>query len=162
MRTTRKERRVRTNKEQSHCSQGRSRAALRTKKLVRLFGIVTFMASQGTASANLAFDSDSVEIHVDNCASRCVTNSADDFVLPPQLVVGRVKGLGGQKVAVHAIGTIRWTLEDDEGASHSFMIPGTGRFRRIYKNLKGQESGSLQRITGRAKGCSKISRVGST
>lgn len=72
-----------------------------------------------------SFDSDSVEIHVDNCALRCITNNARDFVKPPQLAVGRVKGLCGQKVAVHAIGTIRWTFEDDEGTLHAFLVPGT-------------------------------------
>ena len=46
-----------------------------------------------------------------------------DFIRPPQQVIGRVKGMGGYKVAVTAVSTIRWRVEDDDGTSHSFLIP---------------------------------------
>ena len=82
------------------------------------------MTTTGRAEAS-RFDSDSVIIHVDNCASRCITNSMADFVKPPQKVIGRVKGMGGDKVAVAAVGTIRWTFDDDDGISHAFLIPGS-------------------------------------
>ena len=69
------------------------------------------------------FDSDSVTIHVDNCASRCIVNSLADFVTPPQKVIGRVKGMGSDKVAVTAVETIRWTFDNNDGRSHAFLIP---------------------------------------
>ena len=64
-------------------------------------------------------------IHVDNCACRCITHALSNFMRPPQKVVGRVKGIGGDKVAVMAISTIRWTFDDNEGMSHAFLIPGS-------------------------------------
>jgi hypothetical protein len=33
--------------------------------------------------------------------------------------------MGGDKVAVKAVGTIRWTFDDDDGVSHAFLIPGS-------------------------------------
>ncbi len=43
----------------------------------------------------------------------------------PQQVVGRVKGMGGDKVAVRAVETIRWTVDNDDGDPHLFVIPGS-------------------------------------
>ena len=65
---------------------------------------------------------DSYVIHVNNCASRCITHSLSDFVRPPQKVVRRVKEMGGNKVAVSAVEIIRWTFDDDEGMTHAFLI----------------------------------------
>ena len=42
----------------------------------------------------------------------------------PQKVIGWVKGMGGDRVAVSAVGTIRWTFDDDAGVSHALLIPG--------------------------------------
>lgn len=86
--------------------------------------IICMIAKSGNVAA-ARFDSDSVVLHVDNCASRCITNDLTDFVKPPRQVVGRVKGMGSDKVAVHAVGTIRWSVDDDEGMAHSFLIPGS-------------------------------------
>jgi hypothetical protein len=33
--------------------------------------------------------------------------------------------MGGDMVAVKAVGTIRWAFDDDDGVSHFFLIPGT-------------------------------------
>ncbi len=40
-----------------------------------------------------------------------------------QKVIGQVKWLGGNNVAVTAVGTIRWTFDDDNRGSHLFLIP---------------------------------------
>lgn len=46
--------RYKTNMVQSHCSQGRSRAVLRPKaRFIRWIGLVSFMVSQGSASATI-------------------------------------------------------------------------------------------------------------
>ena len=86
--------------------------------------IICLVATTGRAETT-RFDSDSVTLHVDNCASRCITHTLSDFVRPPQKVIGRVKGMGGDTIAVSAVGTIRWTFDDDDdGVSHAFLIPG--------------------------------------
>ena len=72
------------------------------------------------------FDSDSVPIAIDNCASRCITTDRSDFLpdsirtLPKPLLV---RGLS--RVPVTTIGTVRWRLQDDRGVVHSFDIPNT-------------------------------------
>ena len=33
--------------------------------------------------------------------------------------------MGGDNVAVKAVGTIRWTFDDDDEVSHAFLIPGS-------------------------------------
>ena len=104
--------------------QGYNKRKMGTSEWHRTSAIICLLAAAGTTQAT-RFDSDSVILHVDNCASRCITHSIDDFVTAPQKVIGRVKGMGGDKVAVSAIGTIRWTFDDDNGVSHAFLIPGS-------------------------------------
>ena len=84
--------------------------------------VICLMTRVGHSSAT-GFDSDSYTLHVDNCASRCITHSIEDFISPPQKVIGRVKGMGGNNVAVAAVGTLKWTIDDDNGTSHTFLIP---------------------------------------
>jgi hypothetical protein len=106
--------------------QGFNKRKLGTSTWFRTAATVCLIASTaGQTQQTTRFDSDSVTIHVDNCASRCITNSLQDFVKPPQKVIGRVKGMGGDKVAVTAVGTVRWRIDDEEGISHSFLIPGS-------------------------------------
>jgi hypothetical protein len=51
-------------------------------------------------------------------------NQRSDFVSSPKKVVGRIKGMGSENVAVQGIGTIQRTFDDDSGMSHTFRIPG--------------------------------------
>ncbi len=104
--------------------QGYNKRKVGTSEWFQTAAVVCLLATSGQAKST-RFDSDSVTIHVDNCASRCITNSISDFVKAPQKVIGRVKGMGGDKVAVAAVGTIRWTFDDDDGLSHTFLIPGS-------------------------------------
>ena len=102
----------------------RNKRSIGTSSWHRTAAIICLVAT--TDRAEMArFDSDSYVIHVDNGASRCITHSLGDFVRPPQNVVGRVKGMGGDKVAVSAVGTIRWTFDDEDGMTHAFLIPGS-------------------------------------
>jgi hypothetical protein len=110
----------------SRRSGGRQRDLLRRKQWARTSGMVVAMlvtTSQGRQAA--AFDSDSFKLYVDNCASKCIANNIDDFVRAPQKVRGRVKSFDGNKVSVHAVGTIKWDFEDENGTAHSFLIPGS-------------------------------------
>ena len=70
------------------------------------------------------FDSDSVQIKIDNCASKCITNSLGDFQTPPEPISLNITGVGGNIPCTH-IGTVNWTIEDDQGMNHTFIIPGT-------------------------------------
>ena len=119
--TFKSQRRVRKG---TSSGQGFSKRKLGTTNWFRTAAVICLMSNTGHAKTT-RFDSDSVKIHVDNCASRCITHSLSDFVKTPQKVIGRVKGMGGDKVAVTAVGTIRWTFDDDNGTSHAFLIPGS-------------------------------------
>jgi hypothetical protein len=71
-----------------------------------------------------SFDTDSRELRIDNCASRCITNSLKDFVSPPIPAHNRrVQGINGYTNSLVRIGTIRWEIEDDEGRVHDLIIP---------------------------------------
>jgi hypothetical protein len=64
------------------------------------------------------FDSDSFQIKIDNCASKCITNTLSDFHTPVSL---NITGVGGNILCTH-IGTVNWTIEDDQGMRHAFII----------------------------------------
>jgi hypothetical protein len=108
----------RRNGKQNGVRKGASRGMgfnkpnIRTSAWYRTADTVCLLTTAGTATGT-RFDSDSVIIHVDNCASRCISNSLADFV-----------SMGGDIVAVTGVGTIRWTIDDDMGTAHSFLIPG--------------------------------------
>jgi hypothetical protein len=70
------------------------------------------------------YDSDSYWIAVDNCCSRCITNSLTDFVKPPTRVNVSVRGIGGS-VTASLMGTVKWAIEDDDGVVHTFLIHNT-------------------------------------
>ena len=76
------------------------------------------------SSSDHTYDAGSYLIAIDNCSSRCITNSLTDFVAPPQATDIRVKGVGGYSAATY-VGTVRWSIEDDEGKIHHFDIPNT-------------------------------------
>ncbi|CAB9529714.1 unknown protein (Partial), partial [Seminavis robusta] len=70
------------------------------------------------------YDADSVLIAIDNCSSRCITNSMKDFIEDPVRVNVKVQGIGGSVTATYR-GTVRWSIEDDNGRVHHFVIPHT-------------------------------------
>ncbi len=70
------------------------------------------------------YDSDSFWIAVDNCCSRCITNNLSDFVSPPTRVNVSVRGIGGS-VTANLVGTVKWSIEDDSGVVHTFLITNT-------------------------------------
>jgi hypothetical protein len=73
---------------------------------------------------DLGYDTDSFLIAVDNCCSKCITNSMSDYVGEPKRIDKQVRGIGGD-VQVTYVGTVRWSIEDDDGMVHSFTIPET-------------------------------------
>jgi hypothetical protein len=72
----------------------------------------------------LSFDSDSVSLTVDNCASASVTSDVQDFIAPPRASRTRIIGVNGVSSAT-LVGTVRWRIEDDDGKIHSIILPNT-------------------------------------
>ena len=85
-----------TNRQIAHRSKCVTSVVNRRNRYKILAGTIAFASVAKAApltgqNSPAGFDSDSYLLHVDNCASRCVTNNANDFVRPPELVQGRVK-----------------------------------------------------------------------
>jgi hypothetical protein len=60
------------------------------------------------------FDTDSYELYVDNCASRCITNDLADFVDPPVPADVKIYGTNGISSGT-LMGTVEWPIEDNTG-----------------------------------------------
>ena len=60
---------------------------------------------------------------LDDGASACITNDANDFIEPPKRVDRKVKGIKGHAQATHR-GTVKWYIEDDHGLVHVMVITG--------------------------------------
>jgi hypothetical protein len=89
------------------------------RMVVNTFASV-FVSLQATATAvdDHRYDSDSFLIAIDNCSSRCITNSLDDYIGQPTKVNVRVSGIGGAVTANYK-GTVKWSIEDDDGRVHT-------------------------------------------
>jgi hypothetical protein len=70
------------------------------------------------------YDTDSFDIYVDNCASRSITNDLRDFVDTPVPSNTRIYGTNGVSDGT-LMGTVRWSIEDDDGQVHDIVIPNT-------------------------------------
>ena len=70
------------------------------------------------------FDTDSTKILIDNCASASITNDPRDCATPPVQVNRIIRGIGGD-IRTDRIyrTTIKWTIEDDDGAPHTILLP---------------------------------------
>jgi len=71
-----------------------------------------------------SYDSDSYNIGIDDHASYCLTNSKDDFIDTPVDTKIMVKGIKGYLNSALK-GTIKWSIEDDDGVVHDLIIPGS-------------------------------------
>jgi hypothetical protein len=112
---------------QSYSPAAQRRAGRKSnRRLAKSLQLVALTCMAGASiDRTMAFDSDSKQIAIDNCSSRCLTNSAKDL-LPGTVrkcnVV--VTGVGG-KVKCKTKGTVSWTIEDDQGRAHDLIIPDT-------------------------------------
>ena len=89
----------------------------------RCTAFATTMSDQRSGTLQ-PFDSDSFQVKIDNCASKCITNCIDDFLTPPDPISINIIGVGGNIPCTH-IGTVCWEIEDDDGLLHQLKIPGT-------------------------------------
>jgi hypothetical protein len=82
----------------------------------------TSSSHSGRQQQDLGYDSDSFWMAVDNCCSACISNCIDDFVGPTREIIAKVKGIGGVQVMATRKGTLKWTIMDDDGKVHTFLI----------------------------------------
>ncbi|CAB9501303.1 unknown protein [Seminavis robusta] len=86
--------------------------------------MMSLNGSFNNSTSDHQFDTDSVLIAIDNCSSRCITNCMLDFIDKPVAVKISVQGIGGSVMATYK-GTVRWSIEDEQGKVHHFTIPNT-------------------------------------
>jgi hypothetical protein len=84
--------------------------------------IIAMKAKQTHQDEVVMFDTDAKAIRIDNCASYCISNDKRDFITPLKKVNKKLKGLGGTLSEIYS-GTIKWSIEDDDGVSHDIVIP---------------------------------------
>ncbi len=73
---------------------------------------------------DLNFDSDSYQIMVDNGASYSISNNIDDFIEPPTKIGPKIQGFA-ESLTTSLIGTVQWYITDDDGRTHSIILPNT-------------------------------------
>jgi hypothetical protein len=89
-------------------------------------GANTLLISKANYPAHIAdiqYNTDSFLLGVDNHATAPMTNTKDDFVQPTKTVDIKIKGINGY-LSTAKVGTVRWTLQDNQGRNHQFNIPG--------------------------------------
>ena len=77
-----------------------------------------------TSAHRAVFDSDYYDILVDGGATASITNNLNDFVKSPQKTSIRIKGFNGTSSNAR-VGTVKWTILDDNGVRHVLKIPDT-------------------------------------
>jgi hypothetical protein len=65
-----------------------------------------------------------VPIAIDTGATRSLTDDRRDFVGPLQRSNARINGIGGHRQGTW-MGTVKWTIFDDNGLRHDLLIPNT-------------------------------------
>ena len=71
------------------------------------------------------FDTDSLDFGVDNRCSACISNVRDHFVGDIQKTNKVIKGYGGTRTHNVFQGTMRLSMEDDNGTVETFYIPNS-------------------------------------
>ena len=87
-----------------------------------LTAVIAMKARQAHQDEAARFDTDTKTIRIDNCSSYCISNDKRDFIMPLKRINKKLKGLGGTLTEVYS-GTIKWSIEDDDGVSHDIVIP---------------------------------------
>ena len=87
-----------------------------------LTGMTTTWSSDQIAPTR-TFDSNVQTLMVDDGASACIMNNANDFIQPPKRVDKMVKGIKCHDQAIHRR-TLKWYIEDDNVLVHVMVITG--------------------------------------
>jgi hypothetical protein len=76
--------------------------------------------------AQATFDVDSFKIQIDNCSTRCISNTRKDFEPETLRAVDNVvRGIAGKISRISHIGTLCWRIIDDEGEVREMRIPNS-------------------------------------
>ena len=93
-------------------------------RLMCMSAVMAMSANQWACHAAARFDSDSRMIRVDNCASYSISNDVNDFIGDLKPINTKLKGLGGSLSDIKR-GTIKWTIQDDNGLKHDLLLPNS-------------------------------------
>jgi hypothetical protein len=72
----------------------------------------------------LRFDTNSVPIAINTGATRSLTDNRRDLLGPLQRSNTRINGIGGHQQG-QWMGTVKWSIFDDDGLRHDLLIPNT-------------------------------------
>ncbi|KAI2493485.1 hypothetical protein MHU86_21066 [Fragilaria crotonensis] len=86
-----------------------------------LTAIIAMKAKHAHQDEVARFDTDAKAIRIDNCASYCISNDKETSS-PSQEGQQEPQGLGGTLADIYS-GTIKWSIEDDDGVTHDIVIP---------------------------------------
>jgi hypothetical protein len=87
-----------------------------------MMAVIAMKAKQTHQDEVARFDTDAKAIRIDNCSSYCISNDKKDFITPLKKVNKCLMGLGGTLTDVYS-GTIKWSIEDDDGVPQDLIIP---------------------------------------
>ena len=73
----------------------------------------------------IAFDTDSEPIGIDNRSTRCISSYKTDFEGDLTPIASKIRGLTGLTKGQLYVGTIVWSIEDDDGVVHKLTIPNS-------------------------------------
>jgi Reverse transcriptase (RNA-dependent DNA polymerase)/GAG-pre-integrase domain len=109
----------------SNYSNGKSHESCKNKNEVHATSFSTMHIGNGRKA--VVFDSDSKPIKIDNCSTRTMSCSINDFLPETMRVVKNknVHGYGGSVTPITHQGTIRWDLLDDRGMTRTLVIPNS-------------------------------------
>ena len=113
------------------------------------------MCTHCSVNAAVRFNTDSAPIGVDNRCTACISHAIEDFEGPLEECNRAIKGFGGTRTEGVQIGTLKWKWLDDDGKTHTFLIPKSyyvpqGKVRLLSGNEvcdKSRKKGGKQRIT---------------
>ena len=96
---------------------------------------------------NLALDSNSFTIGIDDNESTTISNRSINFIGPITPVKGNmVKGFGGV-VQVMGEGTILWKIEDDDGVVHTIKIWKHYTYQKLCNAYYNHKNGPRRQTT---------------
>lgn len=123
-------RRVRhTMKDYSHRSRPRRRwsttVSRRMAILTAMHAVVALSAATPAHGFTAQFDTDSSRVGIDNRCSACISDQRSDFKGNLRKTNRVIKGFGGHLIKNVWTGTLVWTVEDNQGCTHTWHIPGS-------------------------------------
>jgi hypothetical protein len=91
------------------------------------FHILSVVAIKSTVHTECVaqFDTDSGPVGIDNRCSACISHKRADFIGELFPRTQTIKGFEGTRVSSIHMGTLQWHWDDDQGVTHSFLIPNS-------------------------------------